>query len=115
MRMGTRLLATVLLLVPSSLPQVALAKTVSIAGNSESELRGKCQGKGVFFGKNRPGGHADSPEDPDSPYGCLGNNGSLVVCGGGTATQKKTCSVSRIAAGDRNSINQRVTPKPRNR
>ena len=75
-------------------PPPLAAKTISIAGNSASELKKKCEGKGVFFPPNKG---SDGKDNPDSPYACLGDNGSIVVCGGGTDQQKKTCDVARIA------------------
>ncbi len=89
--------------------QPAFAKEASAEGNSEEQLQEKCKGKGIFIPKDRSSGTAN----PDSPYGCLGNNGSLIVCGGGTEQQKKTCTVSRAAAAERAMVRSRLKPTGR--
>lgn len=61
----------------------AAAKEISIKGNSESELKDKCKGTGTF-----------SPSSGGGAYACVGNNGSVVACGGSTPHDKQTCTVS---------------------
>jgi hypothetical protein len=100
------------ILVSTFMAAPAIAKEVSIAGNSEGELKSKCNaGGGLFFPKDRSNG----APSPDGVYACLTKGGDLVTCGGGTDEQKKTCTISRLAPNDRARLKSRLTVKPRKR
>jgi hypothetical protein len=89
-------------LIAASLSAPASARQVDIGDNTESNLKKKCKGKGVFF----PTGEAG----PGAPYACLMNDGTLIVCGGSAKPiHKRTCSITRIAPPDRKELNDRLT------
>jgi len=68
---------------------LAIAKEINIQGHNKSQVQAGCQGKGdVFWTNGGPGGD----------YGCSKSDGSLIVCGGVTSQQKKTCSTARTTS-----------------
>ena len=62
----------------------AWADTISIKGNSAAELKDKCANVGGTF----------MPPGSTGAYGCVGKNGNVVVCGGSTPKQQKTCDTA---------------------
>jgi len=76
------------LLLSGLLSDAVLAKTVSIAGNSRTQVEGKCGTSGGVFWKEGSTGHT---------YGCMNSDGSGIVCSGVTAAQKKSCDTFRQA------------------
>lgn len=62
----------------------AWADTVSIKGNSPAELKDKCTSAGGTF----------MPPGSTGAYGCVGKNGGVVVCGGSTPKQQRTCDTA---------------------
>jgi hypothetical protein len=62
----------------------AVAKRVSIQGNSKTSVKSKCDG-------------AYWPTSAGGTYGCVNQDGSGIVCGGVSKTDKKTCDTFREA------------------
>jgi len=86
MRQGI-FVATTALAIFVSVP--AIAEEIPAQGNSESELRGKCNaGEGnSFIGSN----------NGNSAYACVLASGTVIACGGDG--DHNTCTVSRHAPG----------------
>ena len=78
-------------------PLRAEPKTISII--SDSDLKKQCGNNkgGVFF-----------PSAGTGVYACLTGGGGVIVCGGGTPEQQKTCSIGRMVPGDRSMVRMRV-------
>jgi hypothetical protein len=77
-------------------------KTVPII--SEGDLKKSCNAnKGGVF----------SPSNSSGVYVCLTGTGGVIVCGGGTEEQKKTCSVGRMAPSDRSLVKNRLAMRRR--
>jgi hypothetical protein len=62
----------------------AIAKTVSIKGNSKKDVKSSCDG-------------AYWPDSAGHTYGCVNKDGSGIVCGGVSKKDKKTCDTFREA------------------
>ena len=56
------------------------------------------------------GGGVNVPND-GTTYGCVKKDGTLVLCGGTTDAQKKTCTIALVAGKDRTSLGQRVASR----
>ena len=73
-----------ILIVSLFLPGPASAKRIAAGGAEANRAEGACGARGgVLFPENE--------SDPDSTYGCMDDDGHGIVCGGKTATDKKTC------------------------
>lgn len=90
-RIGRLILATgaVTAVVSAGIGTPAHAAKVSTKGNSPDRVQGKCGESGGTY----------SPPNKNGVYGCLNPDGSGIVCGGVTKTQKKTCDTFRVAPG----------------
>jgi hypothetical protein len=85
MKARVTLVALVAVVLGAAFASSAAAKEVSIKGHSQSQVKKGCDG--VFWPKN----------GPNDTYGCLGNDGGGIVCGGYNAHYKKTCTIMRPA------------------
>ena len=63
----------------------AVAKEVSIKGNSKKDVKTRCDESGGTYWPSSPGG----------TYGCINPDGSGISCGGVTAHDMKTCGTFR--------------------
>lgn len=82
-------LAIICALTTLGVADSAVAAKVSTKGNSPDRVQGKCGESGGTY----------SPPNKNGVYGCLNPDGSGIVCGGVTKTQKKTCDTFRVAPG----------------
>jgi hypothetical protein len=67
----------------------AMAKEISIKNHSKGQVQADCGGDGDVYWIPGKTGHT---------YGCMHGDGSGIVCGGVTASQKKTCSTFRTGS-----------------
>ncbi len=65
------------------------AKEISIKGNSKSAVIKGCGAAGDVYWVQGENGHT---------YGCMHGNGSGIVCGGVTKTQKASCSTFKTGS-----------------
>lgn len=86
--MKIRLASMIFILFTALVSDAVLAKTVPIAGNSKTQVEGRCGESGGVFWTQGKKGHT---------YGCLNPDGGGIVCSGVTAAQKKTCDTFRQA------------------
>ena len=72
----------ILVVIVTTLCASVSAKTISIKGNSKTQVGGKCgESGGIFFPSSKT----------NRTYGCVNQDGTGIVCGGTTTAQKKTC------------------------